>query len=232
MLDFSRFSCLTFDCYGTLVDWENGILEALRPILAAHRRHLSDEGILELYGALEADAEAGGYRAYHEILKDVVRKFGMRLGFTPTADQLQSLPESLPHWKPFPDSVAALRRLKTRYQLAIVSNVHDDLFALTARRLEVPFDHIITAQQARSYKPSLNNFRLALERIGLPAERILHVAQSLYHDIAPAKELGIANVWVNRRAGKRGTGATVAVAAQPDLEVPDLATLAAMAVGD
>jgi 2-haloacid dehalogenase len=214
------------------VDWENGILEALHPILAAHHRHLSDEGILELYGALEANAEAGDYRPYREVLQDVVRKFGVRLGFTPTPDQVQSLPESLQHWKPFPDTVAALRRLKGRYQLAIVSNVDDDLFAHTARQLEVPFDHIITAQQARSYKPSLNNFRLALERIGLPAERILHVAQSLYHDVAPAKELGIANVWINRRAGKRGTGATLAVAAQPDLEVPDLATLAVLAAGD
>lgn len=229
-LDFSRFECLTFDCYGTLIDWETGILEALRPILAVHRRHLSDEGILELYAALEAEMEAGDYRPYREILQEVVRRFGVRLAFTPTTDQAQSLPQSLRYWKPFPDTVAALRQLKTRYKLAIVSNVDDDLFAHTARLLGVPFDYLITAQQVRSYKPSLTNFQTAMERIGLPAERILHVAQSLFHDVVPAKRLGLTAVWVNRRSGKRGGGATPSVFVRPDLEVPDLATLAAMAV--
>ena len=119
-----------------------------------------------------------------------------------------------------------MRALHSRYRLAIVSNVDDDLFAATALRLGVAFDWIVTAQQARSYKPASANFQLALERIGLPRERVLHVAQSLYHDIAPANALGLASVWVNRRHGRAGGGATPAATATPDLEVPDLQTLA------
>ncbi len=227
-LDLSRFECLTFDCYGTLIDWETGILNAVRPILEARRRRLSDAGILELYAALEGQEEAGDYRSYREILHSVMARMAARLGFTASDNETRAIADSLPTWQPFPDTIPALRRLKARYRLAIISNVDDDLIAATARRLEVPFDHVITAQQARSYKPSLNNFRLALDRIALPPERILHVAQSLYHDIAPAKQLGLATVWVNRRAGKHGSGATPPAEAQPDLQVPDLATLASL----
>src|SRR5262249_28235782 len=116
--------------------------------------------------------------------------------------------------------------LQRKYKLAILSNVDDDLFTYSARRLGVIFDFIITAQQARSYKPSLNNFHLAFQRIGLPPTRILHVAQSLFHDHVPAKSLGMSTVWVNRRQGQPGAGATPPAQAQPDLEVPDLQTLA------
>lgn len=230
MLDFRRFRVLTFDCYGTLIDWESGILGALRPLLAAHGKSLSDEKLLELYGELEAEAEAGEYQTYRTILEGVARGVGGRLEFSPTDAEAASLPESLKNWQPFPDTVAALRKLKSRFQLAIVSNTDDDLFADTARLLEVPFDWVITAQQARSYKPSHNNFRLALERIALPPDAVLHCAQSIYHDVIPARELGLATVWVNRRAGKRGEGATKAAQGRPDLEVPDLKTLAEMAV--
>jgi len=118
--------------------------------------------------------------------------------------------------------------LRSRFKLAIVSNTDDDLFADTARLLEVPFDWVITAQQARSYKPSHNNFRLALERIARPPAEVLHCAQSVYHDIVPARALGLATVWVNRR-GAKGGGATKAASGRPDLEVPDLKTLAEMA---
>jgi 2-haloacid dehalogenase len=225
MLDFSRFTWLTFDCYGTLIDWEIGILRVLRPMLVAHGRRLPDEDILERYAALEAHGEAGEYISYREILEEVVRALGESLRFRPTEREVRSLAESLKDWKPFPDTVAALRELKRRYRLAIVSNIDDELFAATAVHLEVPFDAVITAQQARSYKPSLNNFRMALERIGQSGEKVLHVAQSLYHDVAPAKSLGLATVWVNRRAGKAGAGATAPSAAAPDLEVPDLKTL-------
>jgi 2-haloacid dehalogenase len=229
-LDFSGFEYLTFDCYGTLIDWEAGILGALRPVLAAHGVVIPDEDILRLYGECEAGAEAGEYKRYREILEGVVRAFGLRLGFTPSVGEVQSLPLSLEHWPPFPDAVAALRRLHTRYKLAIVSNVDDDLFAGSARLLQVPFDAVVTAQQARSYKPSLNNFRLALERIGRPKEKILHVAQSLYHDVVPTRELGWKNVWVNRRKNRPGPGATKAAEIVPDLEVASLEELAEMAV--
>ena len=229
MLDFSRFCVLTFDCYGTLVDWESGILSALRPLLRAHGKSLTGEQALELYGQLEAEAEAGEYQPYRKVLEEVVGGFGRRLGFEPSGKEADSLSESLKNWKPFPDTVAALKKLKTRYQLAIVSNVDDDLFAATARRLEVPFDWVITAQQAGSYKPSHRNFKLALERIALPTDQVLHCGQSIYHDVVPARALGLATVWVNRRAGKPGEGATKVAQGRPDLEVPDLKTLAELA---
>jgi 2-haloacid dehalogenase len=229
MLDFRRFRVLTFDCYGTLIDWESGILAALRPLLAAHGKSLADDKLLELYGELEAAAEAGEYRPYRNILESVARGFGRRLGFEVTEQEARSLPESLKNWQPFPDTVAALRKLKSRFKLAILSNTDDDLFADTARLLEVPFDWVITAQQAGSYKPSHGNFKLALERIALPPDQVLHCAQSIYHDVVPARVLGLATVWVNRRSG-RGGGATKAAQGRPDLEVPDLKTLAEMAV--
>ncbi len=229
MLDFRRFRVLTFDCYGTLIDWESGILGALRPLIAAHGKLLSDDKLLELYGELEAEAEAGEYQSYRKVLEGVARGVGRRLGFEASEQEARSLPESLQHWPPFPDTVAALRRLKTRYQPAIVSNTDDDLFAQTAKLLEVPFDWVITAQQACSYKPSHNNFKLALERIGLPPEQVLHCAQSIYHDVVPARALGLATVWVNRRAGKTGEGATKAAQGKPDLVLPDLKALAELA---
>jgi 2-haloacid dehalogenase len=230
MLDLTRFQCLTLDCYGTLIDWETGILRALRPILSAHGAELGDQEILELYSELEAEAERGEYRPYRQVLESVVRGFRKHFGFTPSWSEIASLPNSLRDWEPFSDTVEALHQLKSRYKLAIISNVDDDLFKFTARKLAVPFDFIITAQQARSYKPSLNNFKLALERIALPPASILHVAQSLYHDVGPAQSLGLATAWVNRRSGKEGAGATKLASATPDMEVPDLRTLASLAV--
>ncbi len=228
MLDFSRFSWLTFDCYGTLIDWDSGILSTVRPILAAHGRNLSDGGILELFAALERVEEAGEYRTYRQILEAVMMKMAARLAFRISSEEIRSLPESLRDWPPFPDTVPALRQLKQRFKLAVISNTDDELFERTAVHLEVPFDAVITAQQARSYKPSPNNFRLALERLAVPRELVLHVAQSLYHDIAPANELGIASVWVTR--GRHlGASGGVSAAAQPDLVVNDLKTLAQIA---
>lgn len=229
MLDFKQFEVLSFDCYGTLIDWETGILGALRPLIAQHGKQVADEALLELYGELEAKLETGPYQRYREILRAVVRGLGERLGFEASAAEADSLPSSLGAWPPFPDTIAALKRLKSRYQLAIISNTDDDLFALTAKRLAVPFDFVITAQQVGSYKPAHGNFLRTLGRMGKPKERQLHCAQSLFHDIAPTHALGIANVWVNRRHGKPGAGATHAASAAPDLEVPDLKTLADLA---
>lgn len=230
MLDFSQFECLTFDCYGTLIDWESGILAALKPLLAAHHRDLADDALLELYGKLEAQAEAAEYRRYSDILRFVTQRIAARLSFALHDDEFDTLPDSLKNWPPFPDTVEALRRLKSRYKLAIISNTDDDLFAETAKTLQVPFDFVITAEQAHSYKPSHRNFELAIERIGLPKETILHCAQSLFHDIVPTRELGIANVWVNRRAGKPGAGATHPAEATPDLTVTSLKELADAAI--
>src|SRR5882724_6514773 len=141
MLNFAQFRLLTFDCYGTLIDWETGIFSALRPILAAHSKTISDSELLTLYSELESDAEQGEFHPYREVLQSVVRQLGKRLAFLPTESEVRSLPDSLPNWLPFPDTIAALGKLEARYQLAVISNVDDELFAPTARRLQVPFDH-------------------------------------------------------------------------------------------
>lgn len=225
MLELDKYEVLTFDCYGTLIDWESGILAALRSLLSVHNANLSDEQILELFAEIETKQEAGEYVKYKEVLRRVVQKIGERLGFEPDATEMDSLANSLRNWQPFPDTVEALKALKKKFKLAVISNVDDDLFAFSANKLDIEFDWVVTAEQAKSYKPSLNNFELAIERIGLPYEKILHVAQSIYHDIIPAKSLGLSTVWVNRRGSKEGFGATPSASGQPDLEVPDLKTL-------
>jgi 2-haloacid dehalogenase len=229
MLDFTRFKVLTFDCYGTMIDWETGIFSALRPILARHEKKITDCEVLDLYSELEASAEQGEFRRYRDVLQSVVHGFGERLGFSPTNAELRSLPESLANWPPFPDTVEALRQLKRRCQLAVISNVDDDLFATTAPKLGVAFDQVITAQQAGCYKPCVGIFELAEDRIGVSREHWLHVGQSIYHDVIPAQSLGIATVWVNRPSPRPGAGAAKTAAAKPDLEIPDLRTLAEIA---
>ncbi len=232
MLDFTGFEILTFDCYGTLINWEAGLLPAIHRVLAAHGKDIDDATLLKLYGDFEERFEQTPYRTYREVLESVVRQFGVELGFTPTADEVRSLPDSLPTWNPWPDTVAALRQLKTRYRLAIFSNVDDDLFAGTRSQLEVAFDEVITAQQARAYKPSLTLFELALNRVNTPAHRVLHVAQSIYHDVVPAQTLGLATVWVNRPSARPGVGAVKAAEAKPDLTVASLAELVAVISGE
>lgn len=228
MLDFSRFETLTFDCYGTLINWEAGILPALHRILSAHSKHIDDAALLKLYGDFELRAEQPPFQPYREVLGSVVRQFGTELGFTPTDEEVRSLADSLPTWKPWPDTVTALRQLKTRFRLAILSNVDDDLFAGTRPQLEVAFDEVVTAQQARAYKPSLDLFNLALRRIQTPAHRVLHIGQSIYHDVVPAQALGLAAVWVNRPSARPGIGAVKSAEAKPDLTVASLKELAAL----
>lgn len=230
MLDFSRFDTITFDCYGTLINWEDGILRCLRGILVAHDKDIDDATVLKFYGDFEARAEQGEYCCYRDVLSFVVSQFGEKFEFFPTDDELQSLPESLPTWKPWPDTVEALRELQKRFRLSIISNVDDDLFAATQPQLGVKFEEIATAQQAKAYKPSLKIFELALSRIGIPAHRVLHVGQSIYHDVLPAQSLGLATVWVNRRSKRTGVGAVKAAEGEPDLEVSSLMELASAAL--
>lgn len=229
MLDFTRFRFLTFDCYGTLIDWEAGILTALRPILSRHGRKIDDQQLLEMYGDLEFEAESGEYRSYREVLRMVVRGFGAELGFDPTQSEQDSLPDSLASWNPWPDTVGALRSLAKNYQLVILSNIDDDLFAFTRPKLQVRFNDVITAQQAGCYKPCRRMFELALESSGADPAEVLHVGQSLHHDVMPAKAMGMSTVWVNRPSARPGIGAVKAATATPDLEIPDLQTLATLA---
>ncbi|HEU0023024.1 MAG TPA: haloacid dehalogenase type II [Thermoleophilaceae bacterium] len=228
-IDLGAFDALTFDCYGTLIDWESGLLAALRPVLEAHGVESSDEELLEAYARHEAELEAGEYRRYREVLGRALRGIGLDLGFEPSAAEVEAFSGSVGDWPAFQDSAEALARLHQRYRLAPITNCDDDLFALSAKRLGVDFDWVITAEQARSYKPSRRSFELAFETIDAPRERILHVAQSLYHDHVPAKELGMATVWIDRRGGREGSGATPPAQAKPDLTLPDLRSLAELA---
>lgn len=225
MNTFQQFEILSFDCYGTLINWESGILSALKAILSNHNINLSDREILELFAQKESIQESGDYLKYRDILKNVVYDFGKTLNFTPTESEAKALAESIQSWEPFPDTVEALKALKKRYKLTILSNIDDELFANTAQKLDVEFDWVITAEQVKSYKPSLQNFEIAIQRMGITPDKLLHVAQSIYHDIVPAKRMGITTVWVNRRKGQEGFGATVPASSHPDLEVPDLKSL-------
>ena len=228
-MDANKYEVLSFDCYGTLVDWESGIISGLRPVLRGHGVEATDDEILGLHAQtehkLQAASKKGSYLKYRDVLGEEVREAGRRWGFEPSRSDVQALPDSVRYWLPFPDTVNALRALKGRYKLAIISNIDDGLFALTARYLEVEFDYIVTAEQAGTYKPSPNNFELALERMGTAPEKILHVAESLFHDHVPAKRMGLDTVWIHRRAAKGGFGATPPAEAEPDLEVLDLESL-------
>ena len=231
MLDFDRFEVLIFDCYGTLIDWETGILAALRPSFDRAGLILEPESALEAYGALETKIEAGDYRAYKDVLKNVLAGLGKRFGFAPTEDELSIFSSSVRDWPAFPDSAEALAVLKGKFKLGVLSNTDRDLFAHSAQELKTDFDYVFTAEDIGSYKPSLTNFRYALERLPVAPDRVLHVAQSLYHDIGPASELGLSTIWINRRHGVEGAGATPRADARPDAEFVDLRSFAAAACG-
>ena len=227
-IEYGDFAVLTFDCYGTLIDWEAGIAAAARfqlgEAVAAH----SDEELIAAFAAVEHEAEVP-YKPYREVLALSLRGMGERLGFAVSDGQAAGFGTSVGQWPAFPDSPEALQRLQERFKLAVITNCDDDLFAQSERRLGVSFDYVITAQQAGSYKPDHANFLLAFERIDEPRERILHVAQSLFHDHAPARELGMTSVWIDRRQG-RGGGASLDVDAHPDATFRSMAAFADDAV--
>lgn len=224
-MNFSRFKCLSFDCYGTLIDWETGLIAALRPVLKRHGIQAAEAQLLEAFAEAESAAENGPYRPYKEILSEVLRSLGHVFGFSPTPGEETAFVLSVRHWPAFRDSARALQALQARYRLIVLSNIDDDLFRHSEKQLGVTFHRVFTAERIGSYKPSEKNFRFLLEHAGVRQSEILHVAQSLYHDIEPAGRMGIATVWVNRRQGRIGSGATPDADARPDLEVPDLTSL-------
>lgn len=226
-LDWGTFDLLSFDCYGTLIDWETGILNALRDLLGAAADGTSDDTLLQLYARYEDAAEHGAYQPYRDVLARVADDIAAELSVTLVAGARDRLADSVASWQPFPDSVEALKRLASRFRLAIISNVDDAIFAHTSAHLGDPFDAVVTAQQVGAYKPSHAVFDAARARFGVAPGRWLHVAQSLVHDVVPANALGIPSVWVDRRGGCGGGAAGVPNgSAQPALVVPDLATLA------
>lgn len=234
-LDFSRFRVLTFDCYGTLIDWELGIARVLQRWARRHGLALQDDELLEAFAASEARQEQQSeFRLYPDVLRAVHHEIGQQLGLPVSKEDADTLAESVGEWTPFADTAEALRRLQRRYRLMVVSNVDRASFSRTQQQLGIVFDAVVTAEAVRAYKPDRRMFERALESaaaLGAAADQVLHVAQSLYHDIVPANALGLATVWVNRRAGKSGWGATRPPdrSVRPDLEVRSLAELAALA---
>jgi 2-haloacid dehalogenase len=227
--DYGTFDALTFDCYGTLIDWEAGILEGLRAALDRRGVRPSDDELLERYAAAEADLEASPYLPYRDVLGRGLQAVAAGFGVDPTPAEVAAFGGSVGAWPAFQDSAAALARLQERFRLGVLTNCDDDLFAASARRLGIEFDWVVTAQQAGGYKPRRENFELLFKRVGLPRERILHVAQSLFHDHVPARALGLSSVWIDRRHGRPGSGATPPAEAAPDATFPDMATFAAAA---
>jgi 2-haloacid dehalogenase len=228
-LEYNAFDALTFDCYGTLIDWETGILTGLRRILDAHGVEAEDDRLLEAYGAAESKLEAGRYLPYRTILAAAARSVGREVGVEVTDDEAVAFGGSVGDWPAFDDSAHSLRILRRRFKLGVLTNCDDELFAASNRKLGVEFDWVLTAQQLGAYKPNPHNFEALRERLhksGIAAARILHVAQSLYHDHAPAKKLGFHTVWIDRRHDRPGAGATPPANAQPDATFPSMAAFA------
>ena len=231
-LDYGAFDALTFDCYGTLIDWETGILAALRSVLGA-AKGTPDDVLLEEYANAEATLESGPYLRYRDVAGQAMSAVARAHGVEPTDEDVARLGGSVADWPAFPDSHEALVALKAQYRLGVLTNCDDDLFAASNDRLGVDFDWIVTAEQVRSYKPDEANFGALIERLaadGIPQARILHVAQSLFHDHAPAQRLGFRSVWIDRRRDHPGGGATPPADARPDATFPSMAAFAAAAL--
>jgi len=211
-LDLTQYKVLSFDCYGTLIDWEAGIAAVLRPWAFEQGLDLDDEELLLAYAGNEADVERETPTAlYPDVLAAAFRRTGDKLGKPVSGQWAQLLGRSVPDWPAFPDSADALARLAQRYQLIILSNVHRDGFAGSNQRLHGDFAAIITAEDVGAYKPAPNHFRALdakLAELGLDREDLLHVAQSLFHDHVPARREGLPSVWINRRHDRPGWGAT------------------------
>lgn len=206
------FKVLTFDCYGTLIDWESGIHAALQPLLSRLPEPPGRDAALEVFGAFESRQEAATPgMVYSELLAVVHGQLAAHWGAAPDAAADAAFGASVPDWPAFPDSAAALAYLKQHFKLVILSNVDRASFAASNRRLGVEFDLICTAQDVGSYKPAAANFDYLLGKLaglGFSKADILHTAQSLFHDHVPATEAGLACAWIDRRQGVAGWGAT------------------------
>lgn len=231
-MNLADYDALSFDCYGTLIDWETGIAAVLAPWAAEVGLELSDEQLLVTYADNEAQAARDTPDAlYSMLLAEAFRRTGDKLGRPVSDEWAQRLGSSVPDWPAFDDSTEALASLARDYKLIILSNVDRAGFAGSNTRLGVEFDRIITAEDVNAYKPAPNHFDAldeALEEMAIPGGRLLHVAQSLFHDHVPAKRHGLPSVWINRRHDRPGWGATPEPAAEYsyDLEFPDMISFA------
>ena len=229
---FADFEALSFDCYGTLIDWEAGIAAVLVPWARRCGLDRDAEQLLEAYAAAEAKAELEHPgELYRDILARSFRSLGDQVGAPVTDEDAAALASSVPDWPAFEDSHDALSVLGERFKLIILSNVDRVSFAGSRARLGVEFTSVLTAEEIGSYKPSPRNFDalgVEIQRLGIDRGRLLHVAQSLFHDHAPAKRAGLRTVWINRRHDRSGWGATPAppVEVTPDWEFPSMAAFA------
>ena len=217
------YDVITFDCYGTLIDWERGITGAFAAELRSAGSSIGVGQVLAAYHEIEPVVQREAYRSYRDVLTETARRLARRLGWTLPEARASFLAESVPRWPPFADTNPALERLAAAgYRLGILSNVDDDLLAGTRRHFAVTFDPIVTAQQVRSYKPAHGHFLAARELIHGAGwgGRWLHAAQSYFHDVTPARELSIPIVWINRKQEKPSG------AARPDRELTTLGDLA------
>jgi 2-haloacid dehalogenase len=217
-LDPSRFDALTFECYGTLIDWRAGIGRAAAALASCAGADL--ERLIADRGAIEKEIEAGPFLPYDEVLRRSLSAAAARQGRAPTDAELDRFAASMAGWQPFPDTVPALRRLAGRFRLGILSNVRTEVLQASVALLETPFAVLVTAEEVRSYKPARAHFDEGLRRLELPKERVLHVAQSVFHDVVPARALGWTTAWIDRE-GEREAGPPPA-----DAVLPDLASLA------
>jgi 2-haloacid dehalogenase len=211
-MKLTDFTALTFDCYGTLIDWESGMLAALRPSFAKRRPDLADEALLEAHGRLEHAIEAAHPKMlYSEILRRTYLALAAESGIPPDEAEAARYAASIRDWPAFVDTAAALQYLKRHYKLVILSNVDRASFRGSLPKLGVEFDAVLTAEEIGSYKPDRRNFECMIDKLaemGVAKDRILHTAQSLFHDHVPAKAIGLSTAWINRRHGKTGPGAT------------------------
>ena len=231
-MKLSGFKALTFDCYGTLIDWETGLFDALIPLTSRVSRTLSGDEVLEAHARHESSQQLQTpAKSYRDLLAIVYKRLAEEWGVSVTWADCVTYGKSVQNWPAFPDSAAALQYLKQHYKLVILSNVDNESFAVSNEKLRVAFDAIYTAEDIGSYKPSDRNFDYMLDKltsIGIARHEILHTAESLFHDHGPANRHGLASCWIYRRHGKQGFGATVNPGVLPkvDFQFNSMAELA------
>ena len=231
-MKLSNFTTLTFDCYGTLIDWESGMIAGLKSLTDRHSRELGRNEILELHGHYDASQQRQTpTKLYRDLLAVVYRRMAERWGVVVSWDECLRYGQSIKDWPAFPDSAEALRYLKQHYQLVILSNVDQASFAFSNEKLGVHFDAIYTAEDIGSYKPADANFDYMLnhlQQIGVAKNQILHTAESLFHDHQPANRYGLNTCWIYRRHDQKGFGATQNPGEMPkiDFQFTSLAEMA------
>jgi len=212
-MKLTDFKVLTFDCYGTLIDWESGMIKALAPLTDKLNGKLTRNEILEAHARHESTQQRyTPYRRYQDVLASVYRRLAEEWGVDASWDECVRYGKSVKDWEPFPDSAEALKYLKQHYKLVILSNVDQESFSASNRKLGVEFDAIYTAEDIGSYKPSDRNFEYMLEMLksrGFEKADILHTAESMFHDHAPANKHGLSSCWIYRRHAQEGFGATM-----------------------